>query len=101
MESDMEQYPELEQFIGAYFIEDFDIFGETIEEIALCYKRVAGNARIQQACLEMDKFISDNKVGADVAFAERWGSFDPALWGHTTASFFDELKRILNCPRIA
>lgn len=91
----MDRYPELEQFIGAYFIEDFEIFGETIEEIALCYKRVAGKARIQRACFEMDQFIEDHKTGADVAFKERWGSFEPGLWGHTTASFFEELKQIL------
>ncbi|WP_313625723.1 contact-dependent growth inhibition system immunity protein [Achromobacter sp.] len=96
MESNEHQYPELEQFIGAYFIEDFEIFGETIEEIALCYKRVVGTERIQRACSEMDKFIVDHNVGAEAAFAERWGSFDPALWGHTVASFFEELKRILN-----
>lgn len=95
MVSNMEQYPELEQFIGAYFIEDFDLFGDTIEEIALCYKGVAGKARIRRACVELDKFIADHQDRAEAAFAEHWGSFDPALWGHTVASFFEELKRIL------
>ncbi|MGB3436801.1 contact-dependent growth inhibition system immunity protein [Achromobacter sp.] len=46
LENRREPYPELEQFIGAYFNEDFEIFGDTIEEIALCYKRVVGETRI-------------------------------------------------------
>lgn len=43
----------------------------------------------------MDRFIADYGPEAEAAFAQEWGSFDPALWGHTVASFFEELKQIL------
>jgi len=93
---DIDPDSELEQFLGAYFHEDYDLFGDTIEEIALCYKRVTSPDRIKQVCVEMDEFVAKYGAEAEVVFARHWGSFDPTLWGHSVASFFDELKRILN-----
>jgi len=92
----IDSYSELEQFIGAYFHEDYDLSGDTIEAVALCYKRVASPDQIKQVSIEMDEFIDKSGANAEAVFAQHWGSFDPKLWGHTVSSFFDELKRVLN-----
>lgn len=89
-----EQYPELDQLFWAYFNEDFDLSGDTIEEIAACYRRDVDLDRILRACAEMNRFMDHHASNAEAEFARRWGSFDPKLWGHTVASFFDELKRL-------
>ncbi|MGB3435015.1 contact-dependent growth inhibition system immunity protein [Achromobacter sp.] len=96
MTTTQEKYPELDQLFWAYFNEDFDLSGDTIEEIATSYRRAVDQRRILLACAEMNKFMSHHGTDAADAFAKRWGSFDPKLWGHTIASFFDELKRVLN-----
>lgn len=95
MTTTQEVYPELDQLFWAYFNEDFDLSGDTIEEIATCYRRDVDQKRILQACTEMNMFMRRHETDAEVAFSTRWGSFDPKLWGHTVASFFEELRRIL------
>ncbi|WP_313622968.1 contact-dependent growth inhibition system immunity protein [Achromobacter sp.] len=91
----VESYPALNALLGGYFHQDYDLFGETIEEVALCYKRVTAPEDIAQACREMDRFVAEFGPGAATAFAENWRSFDPAGGGYTIPAFFEELKRVL------
>jgi len=96
MTVESDPYPELEQFIGGGFHQDWSMFGATIEDVALEYKRVVSEARVRQACAEMDRFIAEYGSEAGVVFEQRWGSFSPELIGYSIPSFFDALKRILN-----
>jgi len=92
----IDPYSALSQFIGCHFNEDYDLFGETIEEVVSDFKQIATPEEIKQICLEMDEFLI--KYGADAAavYSQNWGSFDPGGWGYTIPAFFEELKRILN-----
>ncbi|WMD20684.1 contact-dependent growth inhibition system immunity protein [Achromobacter seleniivolatilans] len=90
------QYPELEQFIGEWFHEDWDEEGKSIEGVAREYKRVTDPLQVSQACLEMDAFVKKYGPASDIAFAQLWQSFDLAGLGYTIPAFFEELKRILN-----
>jgi len=96
MTQERDLFPELEQFIGGGFHEDWGSFGATVEDVAQEYKSVAGPTRVRQACAEMDRFLDEYGANAGAAFEQRWGSFSPELMGYTIASFFEELKRILN-----
>ncbi|SIT26451.1 contact-dependent growth inhibition system immunity protein [Achromobacter sp. MFA1 R4] len=93
---DLERYPALNNLLAGYFHEDYDLFGETIEEVALAYRQVTSLQEIAEVCREMDRFIVEFGSGAAAAYAEHWGSFNPAGGGYTIPAFFDELKRILN-----
>ncbi|SEJ73177.1 contact-dependent growth inhibition system immunity protein [Achromobacter sp. NFACC18-2] len=95
MTSDRDKYPALETLLGGYFHEDYDLFGETLEEIVGCYKQVTPGAEIAQACREMDQFLSEHGPNAALVYSQLWGSFDPAGRGYTIPAFFDALKRIL------
>lgn len=94
----VDPYPELAQFIGCHFHEDYDLFGETIEEIMYDFKRTASTEQIRQVCFERDVFIAEDGADAAAVYAQHWGAFNPAGWGYAIASFFEELKRVLNTP---
>ncbi|WP_316251705.1 contact-dependent growth inhibition system immunity protein [Paraburkholderia sp. UCT2] len=45
----------------------------------------------------MNSFMNEHPSDLDSAFERDYGAgIDPNLWGHTTASFLDELKRLLS-----
>ncbi|WMD21369.1 contact-dependent growth inhibition system immunity protein [Achromobacter seleniivolatilans] len=90
------QYPELEQFMGGWFHQDWVDTGETIAEIVQDYKSGSNAETVHKVCLEMNAFLANYGANSDAAFRQLWKSIDPATLGHTAASFFDEVKRILN-----
>src|SRR4051812_44972799 len=90
------KYPELDQMFGAYFNQDFDLWGDTIEEIVASYKD--GTSRQQREGLleEIDRFVGEYPDDLDAQLSARYGyDFDPVPWGHTARSFLDEVQRIL------
>ncbi|WP_368623468.1 contact-dependent growth inhibition system immunity protein [Paraburkholderia sp. BR13444] len=90
-------YPELNQLFGVYLNQDFDIWGETIPDIVACYKRDSPVADHQSMLAEIERFEKEHQHDLDVAFDQMYGhEFSPVPWGHTTASFLEELKRLLS-----
>nr|WP_244195953.1 contact-dependent growth inhibition system immunity protein [Paraburkholderia susongensis] len=84
------------ELFGAYFNQDFDLWGNTIPEIVSCYKRDSPREYHHELVSEINSFMNEHPVDLDSAFAKNYDSgFYPKLWGHTTASFLDELKRLL------
>lgn len=92
-----DKYPELSNFIHNYFGEDFDLWGGAIEEIFALYRSESDSAARSTLENEIDNFRRDNSRDLDASFKAAYGlSFNPVPWGHTTASFLDELKRLLS-----
>ncbi|WP_084170397.1 contact-dependent growth inhibition system immunity protein [Paraburkholderia ferrariae] len=90
------EYPELSNFIQIYFGEDFALWGNTIEEILALYRSESDPASRSILRNEIDRFCRDNSRDLDASFEAAYGLFlDPTLWGHTTASFLDEIRRFL------
>lgn len=92
----IDPYSALSQFIGCHFHEDYDLFGNTFQEIISEFKQTSSLKEIKQVCLEMDEFIVKFGPNFAQAFSQNWSSFDPAGLGYSIPEFFDELKRILN-----
>jgi hypothetical protein len=90
------EYPELDQLFGAYFNQDFELWGETIEQIVAAYMDGATMDRREALLKEIDSFTQDHPGDLDAAFSARYGfDFDPAPWGHTTLSFLQRLQQLL------
>ncbi|WP_368621023.1 contact-dependent growth inhibition system immunity protein [Paraburkholderia sp. BR13444] len=89
-------YDNLAQLIGVYFNEDSDYWGDTIEALVrACVSRCTPEM-INAKVADIDRFKRDHAGNLDAAFEQEFGrQFDPTLWGHTTESFLDELKRLL------
>lgn len=91
------EYPELSQLFGVYLNQDFDIWGDTIPAIVACYKRDSPIADHKLMLAEIERFQKSHPHDLDIAFDKTYGhEFSPEPWGHTTASFLDELKRLLS-----
>ncbi|HEY2024819.1 contact-dependent growth inhibition system immunity protein [Paraburkholderia sp.] len=89
------KYFNLDQLIGGYFNEDFDYWGNTIEELVRACASGCTPEIIRATVAEIDQFKSDHAENLDAAFEEFGMQFDLTLSGHTTESFLDEVKRLL------
>ncbi|MCC8395762.1 hypothetical protein LJ656_24565 [Paraburkholderia sp. MMS20-SJTR3] len=91
-----ESYPQLTNFLESCFGEDVELWGDTIEDIVALYK--SENPPAAQLILidDINRFSCDHGQNLDDAFAAAYDfTFDPVPWGHTTASFFELVKRLL------
>lgn len=89
-------YPELDQLFGAYLHQDYQLFGNTIEEVVACYKRESSSEQLKQMLNEIARFRAENTEHLDSVLQARYGNdFDPKLWGHTAATFFELLESVL------
>jgi len=94
--SGWEKYPHLTGLIHARFHEDFDLFGDSVEELISSCTEKMPRSMIDAIQSDIDAFMVDHPGTLESAFDERFGSqFDPALWGYTTASFLEEVTRLL------
>lgn len=88
--------PELDQLMSVYFGEDFDLWGDTVEEIINKYNETLDPAQRCGIVKKIDAFKLTHPHNLDDAFSREYGKyFDPEPWGYTTASFLEELKRLL------
>jgi len=89
-------YPELSHFLVVYLNEDFDIYGNTLEEIVGVYLMESDVGMQMNLIKEIDRIKKDRAEDLEAAIEGTCrGCFDPVLWGYTGASFLDELKRLL------
>jgi len=92
-------YPELDQLLHIYFGQDFDLWGNTIEELVGCYKRDSPVKDHQILLEEIARFRQAHPQDLDAAFHSAYpNETNPAGWGHTTDSFLTEVERLLSDP---
>lgn len=90
-----DKYPDLWNLV-VMFGQDYDLFGETVEEIVLAFKKEADGELTADVISQIDGFKKENKNDLDVAFVKTFGELGHVdMWGHTHASFLDEVKRLL------
>ncbi|MBB5412997.1 hypothetical protein OKW30_006245 [Paraburkholderia sp. Clong3] len=91
-----ESYPQFYVLFGGYLNQDSDLWGDTLEQVVSCFKGDSSTEEIAETLREIDKYKKEAGENLDQKFYEDYGfNFHPKLWGYTTASFFDELKRLL------
>ena len=89
-------YPALDHLLRAYFGEDFDLSGNTVEEIVGCYKGGSPVEHHRALREEIARFRQAHPHDLDAAFLASYEYYlDPPLWGHTTDSFLTEVDRLL------
>ncbi|MCC8391206.1 hypothetical protein LJ656_01280 [Paraburkholderia sp. MMS20-SJTR3] len=94
---DEKSYPQFYILFGGYLNQDSDLWGETVEEVVLCFKRASSPNEIKATLAEIEKFKSESGEKIDEIFSEAYGDeFDPILWKYeSTNHFLEELKKIL------
>jgi hypothetical protein len=92
-------YPDLDQFFLGYLGQNYLYCGSTMREVVEGYKQDCNAAQLEATINDMVRFARSHPNDLDAAFDVVYGtSVDPALWDHTTASFFAELERLLRAP---
>ncbi|MGF6552966.1 contact-dependent growth inhibition system immunity protein [Paraburkholderia youngii] len=93
-----ERYPAMEHIFTTYFGQDFDLFGNTVPEIITSYKRNESYWH-RNLIRELASFRSEhpNENDLEAAF-QKWfrRGFRYEVDGYTTASFLDEIQRLLS-----
>ncbi|MFE8100301.1 contact-dependent growth inhibition system immunity protein [Brenneria goodwinii] len=80
-------YQYLDHLMGAYLNQDYDLSGETIEEVVGCYLNNESPEHAQGLINDCAKFIENNR-NVETEFEELYGAdFSPRLWGVTAADF--------------
>ncbi|NML34805.1 contact-dependent growth inhibition system immunity protein [Paraburkholderia antibiotica] len=92
-----DRYLVLSNFLEGYLGEEFELWGNTIEEIVAAYKRESQPLERLILVGQIDQFCRDHAANLDTAFKAAYGlTFNPVRWGHTTASFLEEVMRLLS-----
>jgi len=94
--TDKKSYPQFHVLFGAYLNQDSDYWGDTLEAVVSCFKRDSSPEELAATLAEISRFKKETGSKLDETFYEFYGhDFNPKLWGYTTTSFLDELKRLL------
>jgi hypothetical protein len=89
-------YPRLDNFFGAYLNQDYQLSGETIEEVVDTYTQDTSAEYRKELSDEIARFCRAHSHDLDAALSASYGfHFDPALWDHSAASFFELVQRLL------
>jgi len=91
-----DRYPQMYSFFGAYLNQDYDLCGDTFEEVVEYFKRIKSRDRCLEMVREIDAFMAEHPDDLDSAFERDYGQeIDHTYWGYTTVSFLEDLKRLL------
>ena len=90
-------FVELGEIVRVFFGQEFEAFGDSIEEIVKEYIILANDRVISNARKQIQQLLDGND---DEALNEKltWlarGEFDPILWGETWRSFLTKLRDLL------
>lgn len=89
-------YKNIGTLIRVFFGQDYDLFGETVEEVLDSYLETENQKTAEKVCKEAENLLSLN----DAALTEEFetisqGEFYPEPWGETVRSFLEKLKNHL------
>lgn len=87
----------LNTLIRAYFNQDYQLMGETIEEVFATYLESNVSDDVTGLRADIERFLVEYKESLDEAFEKRYGyDFDPKLWDLTTESFLRKLLGLMD-----
>jgi CdiI immunity protein len=61
-------YDHLASFLASWFHQDFDIAGNSVEEIVGAFKKTASTKQISEIRADIDRFLADHGDAAEAAF---------------------------------
>ena len=80
-------YHYLDHLIGAYLNQDYELSGDTIEEVVQCFLNSEHQDAARGLAEDCRRFLAD-QAEPEKEFEQIYGAdFTPRLWGVTTVSF--------------
>lgn len=65
-----QQYPELASFMGGCLHQDFDIHGDSLEDVVAAFKAASDAGLVQPLVEDIDAFLATGAEGMDERFQE-------------------------------
>ena len=92
----MQHYAQLENLMGGWFHQDFDVNGNTLEEIMSAYLAVTPIDQRRQLAGDIERFIGESG-DIDVRFQETFHpDVSPTGFAPTTRAFLDKIVSLLD-----
>jgi len=87
-------YPHLAELIGGWFHQDFDIEGETIEEIIGAFNRSSTPQQRLAVSADITEFLRANDARLDADFIRIFNpDIEPTGFAASTRAFLEEIAR--------
>ncbi|WP_231572333.1 contact-dependent growth inhibition system immunity protein [Pantoea eucalypti] len=87
----------MERLFGFFFGQDYDLFGETVEEILDSYLETENPKTAAKVCQEAEYLLSSNdQVLTETFESISQGEFYPEPWGETVRTFLEKIKSHLS-----
>lgn len=91
-----QQFPELASFMGGWFHQDFDIHGDTLEEVVAAFKAESDAALVALLVADIDAFLVTGDDGMDDRFQEFFRpDIIPTSFRPTTRAFLEAVRNAL------
>lgn len=89
-------YKHIGTLIRVFFGQDYNLFGDTLEEVLDSYLETENPTTAMKVCQEAENLLSLNDESLTEAFETiSQGEFYPEPWGETVRSFLEKLKSYL------
>jgi hypothetical protein len=87
----LRSYPEIESLMGGWFHQDFDINGDTVEEVIGAYRKVTPRDEQKRLALEIQSFLGE-AADVDAEFQDRFHpDVLPTGFAPTTRAFLEKI----------
>jgi hypothetical protein len=93
-------FPELAAFMSGWFHQDFDIHGDTLEEVVAAFKAESGEELVAPLVADIDAFLATGDDGIEERFQD-WFRPDiiPSGFRPTTRAFLEAIRGELLADR--
>ncbi|MFE0583876.1 contact-dependent growth inhibition system immunity protein [Pantoea vagans] len=89
-------YKNIGTLIRVFFGQDYDLFGETVEEVLDSYLETENPKTAEKVCQEAEYLLSLNDQALIEAFQSiSQGEFNPEPWGETVRTFLEKINSYL------
>ncbi|MGO4765483.1 contact-dependent growth inhibition system immunity protein [Cupriavidus sp. 2KB_3] len=88
------RYPELWQLIGAYFNQDFDMVGNSIEDLIAVYISESDPATRKRVIQDIERFMAENRGAIEEAYRREFG--EEIDWGISHEAFLRKVEHLIH-----
>lgn len=96
-QEDPARFPDLAEFMSGWFHQDFDINGDTLEEVVGAFRREVQEDYAQQLRLDIDRFLASAEGDLDERFQQMFQpDIIPTAFRPTTREFLEAIRSELS-----
>ena len=96
MKNNPQDYANLASLLSGWFHQDFDLSGETIEEIIGAFKKTTDPAETEAICADIAAFLRNGDDTIEAKFLTTFNpDIDPSGFEGSTRSFLEKIRRLL------